>query len=152
LQLESSSEAVNLRTSAIPSESENETHSQSSVLLSGASVVSGIIQGACAILVASSSLKLLVGLAGLAAAMKSSRLHSEPVRIPLMAISTVLALVTLFVLWNARRLRNLPSARWRRRTLSLRTKLAICFSLVSAIATLALVIAELAIHPFFSHH
>ena len=123
-----------------------------SVLLSGISIVSGIIQGACAILVASSSLKILVGLAGLAAAMKSSEFHSEGVRLPLMAISTVFALVTLFVLWNGHRLRNLPSARWRKRELSLRAKLAIGFSMTSALITLVLVAAELYIHPIFGHH
>jgi hypothetical protein len=149
LHTEGSSEVVELHTSATETDTEPETHG--SVLLSGVSVVSGIIQGACAILVASSSLKLLVGLAGLAAAMKSSRLHSEPVRIPLIVISTVLALVTLFVLWNAHRLRNLPAARWRKRRLALSAKLAIGFSLGSALLTIALVIVELTIHPFFSH-
>ena len=114
-------------------------------------MASSIIQGACALLVASSSLKLLVGLAGLASAMKFSQLHSEPVRIPLMAISIVLATVTLFVLWNGWRLRNLPSARWRKRQLSLRARLAILFSFASAVITLTLVIAELIIHPLFSH-
>jgi hypothetical protein len=123
-----------------------------SVLLSGVSIVSGIIQGACAILVASSSLKILVGLAGLAAAMKSSEIHSEPVRLPLMAISTVFAVVTLFVLWNGHRLRNLSSARWRKRELNPRAKLAIGFSMASALITLILVAAELYIHPIFGHH
>ena len=129
-----------------------EPGAERSVLLSGVSIVSGIIQGACAILVASSSLKILVGLAGLAAAMKSSEIHSEPVRLPVMAISVVFAIVTLFVLWNGHRLRNLPSARWRKRVLNLRTRLAIGFSMASALITLLLVAAELYIHPIFGHH
>ena len=40
----------------------------------------------------------------------------------------------------------------RKRTLSLSTKLAILFSLATAIVTIALVIGEVAIHPIFGHH
>jgi len=83
--------------------------------------------------------------------MKSSKIHSDPVRVPLMAVATLLALVTLFVLWNAHRLRNLPSARWRKQSLSLKRKAAIAFSLLSAVMTLVLVVAELVIHPIGSH-
>jgi hypothetical protein len=150
LQAQGRSEVVKLPNST--NDIDTVPGTQSSVLLSGVSVVSGIIQGACAILVASSSLKILVGVAGLAAAMKSSQLHSEPVRLSLMVISTVLAVVTVFVLWNGYRLRNLPSARWRKRTLSLGTKLAILFSLATALVTVALIIGEVAIHPIFGHH
>jgi hypothetical protein len=131
--------------------SEVEPGTASSLVLSGTSFISGVIQGACAVLVASSSLKILVGVAGLAAAMKSSKIHSDPVRVPLMAVATLLALVTLFVLWNGHRLRNLPSARWRKQSLSLKRKAAIAFSLLSAVMTLVLVVAELLIHPIGSH-
>lgn len=150
MSYQESTEVPKFVTSTEPSAAE--PAAESSIFFSGVSIVSGIIQGACAILVASSSLKILVGLAGLAAAMKSSQIHSEPVRLPLMAISTIFAVVTLFVLWNGHRLRNLPSARWRKRELSLRSKLAIAFSLASALITLFLVATELYIHPIFGHH
>jgi len=120
-----------------------------SPFLAVASAIGGAIQGACAILVASSSLKGFVGVAALAAAVKSSKLHSEIVRIPLMAISVVLACLTLFVLWNAHRLRNLPSARWRRRPLTSAQKFSIVFSLLLSVLTLLLVFYELTLHPLF---
>jgi hypothetical protein len=121
------------------------------VLLSITSFAGGLIQGACAILVASSTAKILFGVAGLAGALKASEFHTEIVRLPLMAISTTLALVTLFVLWNAHRMRNLPSARWRKRALTARQKAGIAFSLAAAVLTLGLVIAEITIHPLFGH-
>lgn len=128
---------------------EDEPRERTSILLSATSFVGGIIQGACAILVASSTAKIFLGIAGLAAALKTSELHANIVRLPLMAISATLALITLFVLWNAHRMRNLPSARWRKHALSLRQRTGIAFSLAAAIVTLVLVVAEATIHPIF---
>lgn len=128
---------------------EDEGTERTSVLLSLTSFAGGIIQGACAILVASSTAKIFLGIAGLAAALKTSELHANIVRLPLMAVSTILALITLYVLWNAHRMRNLPSARWRKRALTARQKAGIAFSFAAAVITLALVVAEVTIHPIF---
>jgi hypothetical protein len=130
---------------------EEQPPERTSVLLSATSVAAGIIQGACAILVASSTAKIFLGIAGLAAAVKTSELHAEIIRIPMILISTILSFITLFVLWNAHRLRNLPSAHWRKRPLTSRQKLGIAFSLTASILTLVLVVAEITIHPLFSH-
>lgn len=132
-------------------EEEQQSTERTSMLLSVTSFAGGIIQGACAILVASSTAKIFLGIAGLAAALKTSELHVEAVRLPLMTISTFLALITLFVLWNAHRMRNLPTARWRKRALTARQKAGITFSFVAATLTLVLVAAEIAIHPLFGH-
>ncbi len=130
-------------------EGEGQSAERTSVLLSLTSFAGGIIQGACAILVASSTAKIFLGVAGLAGALKTSEFHREAVRLPLMAVSTVLAIITLFVLWNGHRMRNFPSARWRKRTLTARERLGIGFSLVASVLTLVLVIAEISIHPLF---
>lgn len=122
---------------------------RTSILLSVTSFAGGIIQGACAILVASSTAKIFLGVAGLAGALKTSEFHREIIRLPLMAISTILALITLFVLWNAHRMRNIPSARWRKRTLTTRERFGIGFSLFASVFTLVLVVAEISIHPIF---
>lgn len=128
---------------------EEQSSERTSVLLSISSVAGGIIQGACAILVASSTAKFFLGITALSAAVKSSELHANIVRLPLMAISTIFALITLFVLWNAHRLRNIPSARWRKRALTPRHRIGIAFSFSAAVLTLVLVIAEATIHPIF---
>ena len=122
---------------------------RTSILLSATSFAGGIIQGACAILVASSTAKIFLGIAGLAAAVKTSEFHTEAVRIPMMAISTILAIITLLVLWNAHRMRNLSSARWRKSALTARQKLGIAFSFTAAVVTIVLVVAEISIHPLF---
>jgi hypothetical protein len=121
-----------------------------SLWLAMASTVGGLVQGACAVLVASSSLKGLVSVAALAGALKASKLHSDIVRVPLMAVSVLLSCLSLFVLWNAHRMRNLPSARWRKRPLTSRQWLAILFSLSLSLLTLVLVVYEAMLHPLFS--
>ena len=66
-----------------------------------------------------------------------------------MLVSVVLACVSLYTVWNGWRLRNLPSARWRKRPLSMGRKLGIAFTLASSVAALALVLAEAVVHPVF---
>jgi hypothetical protein len=116
-------------------------------VLSAASLVGATIQGVCAILVASSSLKVLLGVAGIAAAVKTSSLHSDKIRVPLMLVSAALASLTLYVLWNGWRLRRLPAARWRIRPLSRLQKLGIGFSFFASLLTWLLVIVEAIEHP-----
>ncbi len=117
------------------------------VWLSLVTLAGGMVQGVCAILVASSSLKILLGVAALAGAIRASVWHAPYVRIPLMFVSTALALFTLYLLWNAYRLRNLHSAQWRKRSLTLKEKASIAFSLLVALLTLILVVGELFEHP-----
>ncbi|HEU5400721.1 MAG TPA: hypothetical protein VFU86_05145 [Terriglobales bacterium] len=128
---------------------EQQPSERTSVLLSATSFAGGIIQGACAILVASSTAKIFLGIAGLAAALKTSELHANIIRLPLMAVSAALALVTLFVLWNAHRMRNRSTSSWRKRALTARQKAGIIFSFAAAVLTLVLVVAEITIHPVF---
>jgi len=116
-------------------------------LLSAVSLAGAAIQGVCAILVASSSLKLLLGVAAIAGAVKSSAFHSDGIRIPLLLISTALASLTLFILWNGWRLRRRPAARWRIRPLSRGQKLSMWFSFAASIVTWLLVIGEIVEHP-----
>jgi hypothetical protein len=116
-------------------------------VLSAASLAGATIQGVCAILVASSSLKVLLGVAGVAAAVKTSSLHSDKIRVPLMLISAALASLTLYVLWNGWQLRKQPAARWRIRSLSRGQKLGIGFSLAASVTSWLLVIVEAVVHP-----
>jgi len=126
--------------------------SSPSFLLSGAALVGSIIEGACAVLVASASAKLFVGLGAVAAAMKASRLHSDVVRVPILLVSAAGALLMLWVLWNGWRARNRSASRWRRRTMTMREKLSIAVTLAASLLTLALVIGEAIVHPIFHVH
>jgi hypothetical protein len=123
-----------------------------SLLLSSAAFVGSLVEGACAILVASASAKLFVGLGAVAGAVKASRLHSDIVRIPVLLVSAAAALITLLVLWNAWRARNRSAARWRKKPMTLRERLSLAISLLASVLTLALVIGEAIEHPILHVH
>jgi hypothetical protein len=128
---------------------ETQKSSSPSLLLSSAAFVGSLVEGACAILVASASAKLFVGLGAVAGAVKASRLHSDIVRIPVLLVSAAAALITLLVLWNAWRARNRSAARWRKRPMTLREKFSFAVTLLASVMTLALVVGEAIEHPIF---
>jgi hypothetical protein len=117
------------------------------VQLGAPSLVGGFIQGACALLMATNAGKALLGIASTTVAARSSFIHSDPIRIPLMIISALGALAVLYVLWNGWRLRNSPAAQWRRQPLSRRERWSVVFALASSLLTLALVVGEYFAHP-----
>ena len=123
-----------------------------SLLLSSAALVGGFIESACAILVASASAKLFLGLGAVAGAVKASRLHADVVRIPVLLVSAAAALITLLVLWNAWRARNQSGARWRKRPMTLREKFSLAATLLASVMTLGLVVGEAIEHPIFHIH
>ncbi len=131
---------------------ETQKSSSPSLLLSSAAFVGSLVEGACAILVASASAKLFVGLGAVAGAVKASRLHSDIVRIPVLLVSAAAALITLLVLWNAWRARNRSAARWRKQPMTLREKFSLAITLLASVLTLALVIGEAIEHPIFHVH
>jgi heme/copper-type cytochrome/quinol oxidase subunit 2 len=131
---------------------ETQKSSSHSLLLSSAAFVGSLVEGACAILVASASAKLFVGLGAVAGAVKASRLHADIIRIPVLLVSAAAALITLLVLWSAWRARNRSAARWRKKPLTLREKFSIAITLVASVLTLALVVGEVIEHPVFHVH
>ena len=131
---------------------ETQKSSSLSLLLSSAAFVGSLVEGACAILVASASTKLFVGLGAVAGAVKASRLHADIVRIPVLLVSAAAALITLLVLWNAWRSRNRSAARWRKRPMTWRETFSIAVTLLASVMTLALVVGEAIEHPIFHIH
>lgn len=131
---------------------ETQKSSSPSLLLSSAAFVGGLVEGACAILVASASAKLFVGLGAVAATVKASRLHADIVRIPVLLLSAAAALITLLVLWNAWRARNGSAARWRKKPLTMRERVSFAITLLASVLTLALVVGEVIEHPIFHVH
>jgi hypothetical protein len=126
--------------------------SSPSLLFSSAALVGSLVEGACAILVASASAKLFLGLGAVAGAVKASRLHADIVRIPVLIVSAAAALITLLVLWNAWRARNRSAAHWRKRSMTLREQLSFAVTLLASVMTLALVVGEAIEHPIFHIH
>jgi hypothetical protein len=129
-----------------------EQSSSPSLLLLSAAFVGSLIEGACAILVASASAKLFLGIGTAAAAVKASRLHADIVRIPVLLTSAAAALLMLFVLWNGWRARDRSAASWRKRPMTTREKISFAVTLVTSILTLVLVVGEVIEHPIFHVH
>jgi hypothetical protein len=106
-----------------------------------------LFQTGCAIVVFANRISLLMSGVATGLTLHASRLHSEPVRLPLLALATLGSVLNLFVLWNARRLRRKPEAQWRIRPLRFRDKLRNGIVLAASALTLLMVISELVLHP-----
>jgi hypothetical protein len=120
-------------------------------LLSWSTFLFALLQSFCSAVIAISGIRVAIGLTALAAAAgvdaPARGFHAEAIRIPMMAFALVGAVVNLYLLWNARRLRNRPSAQWRRVPLTRKKKASERLQLVLSILTLLLLAAEWLTHP-----
>lgn len=135
-----------MATSAAPAESRVDTK-----LLTWSSLVFAVLQSFCSAVLAISGIRVAIGLGALAAAAgvdaPAKGFHSDAIRIPMMALAFVGTILNLYLLWNAHRLRNRPSAQWRRVPLSAKKKTSERLQLVLSIVTLLLLAAEWITHP-----
>lgn len=106
-----------------------------------------LFETGCAIFVFANRISILTTGAATGLVLGASWLHSEPVRLPLLALATIGSIFNLIVLNNARRLRRKPEAQWRIKPLRFRDKLRIGIVFPVSVLTLIMVIAELVFHP-----
>jgi hypothetical protein len=120
-------------------------------LLTWSSFVFALLQSLCSAVVAISGIRVAIGLGALAAAAgihaPARGFHADAIRIPMMTLALVGALLNLYLLWNARRLRNRPAAQWRRIPLTAKKKASERLQLSLSILTLLLLAAEWITHP-----
>src|SRR5277367_5357373 len=120
-------------------------------LLTWSSFVFALLQSLCSAVVAISGIRVAIGLSALAAAAgihaPARGFHADSIRIPMMALALIGAVLNLYLLWNARRLRNRPAAQWRRIPLSARKKASERLQLILSVLTLLLLAAEWITHP-----
>jgi len=120
-------------------------------LLNWSSFLFALLQSFCSAVVAISGIRVAIGLGALAAAAgvdtPARGFHADAIRIPMMALALVGALLNLYLLWNARRLRNRPAAQWRRVPSTPKKRFSERLQLVLSILTLALLAAEWITHP-----
>ena len=116
------------------------------VASSGTSLFLATIEAVCVFFVSANGVAALVGSSGIVLAEGARLFHQAAVRLPLLALATVVALFNLWLLLNAWRLRRAPTAQWRVRPLlaSQRRQIAIIAAL--SLLTLVLVGAELFVH------
>lgn len=107
-----------------------------------------VIQGLCVWFMAIGAVKVALGVGALGAAGAASFIHSDPVRITLMALAVLGATATLFVIWNQLRLRNRATAQWRRKPLTLREKRRMGIAVTAAMLSYVFVVAEVFAHRY----
>jgi len=85
-----------------------------------------VLQSVCSFFVALDGLRLLIGVGALASVVGAGeqwdRLHTDWIRVPMVALALAGALLNLTVLLHVRHLRSRPSAQWRQRPLTPRKK------------------------------
>jgi hypothetical protein len=110
-----------------------------------------LLQSICSAVIAISGVRVAIGLSALAAAAgvdtPAKGFHADAIRIPMMLFALLGASINLYLLWNARRLRNRPSAQWRRVPLTSKKKFSNRLQFILSIVTLALLAAEWLTHP-----
>jgi hypothetical protein len=116
------------------------------VASSGTSLFLATIEAVCVFVVSANGVAALVGSSGIVLAEGARIFHQAAVRLPLLALATVVALFNLWMLLNAWRLRRAPTAQWRLRPLLASQRRQIALIAALSLLTLVLVGAELFVH------
>ncbi len=112
------------------------------------------IQAVCAAVVFVSGIGTLLGFSTLiasAAAGPATGLHANKYRIPMLVAAGAGALVNLWLLWNAERLRRNPAARWRMVPQTRKELVEKWIQLSASVVTVLLIAGEVITHPLFHH-
>ena len=122
------------------------------VLIGWASLALAAVQAICVAAVALSGVRVLLGMTSLLAAGAvgpAHGFHRNALRVPILTIAGILAALNLLLLWNENRIRRNPSAQWRILPLTSRQRRGRWIQLGTSVATLLLILAEVATHPWF---
>jgi hypothetical protein len=118
--------------------------------------IGGVQVFPCAVLLMTSAYRVSIGATSLLSASFAQPFewfHQDLIRLPLFAIAIAGSLINLYLLWNARRLRNRPAAAWRKVPLTDRERRTEWFQLLSSLATLLIIGGDFVSHWWFlSHH
>ena len=123
---------------------------QSSWLIGLTSFIFILLQSACTAVMAVSGLRLLIGLGSLAAAAFIPgfifSIHTDKIRIPMMAVAILGSALNLYVVWRIRSLRARPASQWRAQPVTVKERRSETIQIVLSILTLLLVVAETLAH------
>jgi hypothetical protein len=128
---------------------------RSSRWLGWSSFLFAFLQAACAFVVATSSIRVLIGLSSLVVAAGTNAppkgWHQDSIRIPMMIFALVGALVNLYALWRVRSLRRRPAAQWRMQPVTKKQKRSEWLQISLSVLTLVLLAAEWSAHSMLHH-
>lgn len=114
-----------------------------------------LLQSACAFVVATSGIRVLIGLSSLAAAAGTDApakgWHQDAIRIPMMIFALAGAMLNLYALWRVRSLRNRPAAQWRIQPVTAHQKRSEWMQIALSVLALILLAAEWWTHPMIHH-
>ena len=109
-----------------------------------------LLQSACTAVTAISGLRLLIGLGSLAAATFIPgfifSIHTDKIRLPMMAVAVLGSVLNLYVVWRIRSLRARPASQWRAQPVTAKQRRSETIQIVLSILTLLLVVAESLAH------
>jgi hypothetical protein len=109
-----------------------------------------LLQSACTAVMAISGLRLLIGLGSLAAATFIPgfifSIHTDKIRLPMMAVAVLGSVLNLYVVWRIRSLRARPASQWRAQPVTAKQRRSETIQIVLSILTLFLVVAESLTH------
>ena len=111
-------------------------------IIAWSSLLFAMLQSICTFFAALDGLRTVVGVGALVLADSTAKIidsfHVDWLRVPMLSVAVAGSLLNLLVLWQVRRLRNNPAARWRLRPVSAR-KLRVEWAQI-ALAALTLVL------------
>jgi hypothetical protein len=123
-------------------------------LVGWSALVLAASESLCAAAVALSGVRVLLGMGSLIAATAAgpaTGFHREALRVPVLWISGVIAAVNLLLVWNEDRIRRNPAAEWRLQPLTPKQRRQRWIQIVTSVAALLLIAAEVVTHPWFHH-
>jgi hypothetical protein len=123
--------------------------------LGWSSFVFAFLQSACTFVLATSSIRVLIGLGSLAAAAGTDApakgFHQDAIRIPMMIFALAGTLFNLYAVWRVRSLRRRPASQWRVQPVTPKQKRSEWLQIALSILTLILLAAEWSTHSMLHH-
>jgi hypothetical protein len=123
--------------------------------LGWSSFVFAFLQSACTFVLATSSIRVLIGLGSLAAAAGTDApakgFHQDAIRIPMMIYALAGTLFNLYAVWRVRSLRRRPASQWRVQPVTPKQKRSERLQIALSILTLILLAAEWSTHSMLHH-
>lgn len=109
------------------------------------------IEAACLIVVTAG--RTGIALSAISASVTSwiAFLHRDIFRIPALLLAIIGSMINLWILWRSHRLRNAPSAAWRKRSLTAKERWRISIVLVLSVLTLFTAAFEIHFHRLIHH-
>ncbi|HVW78912.1 MAG TPA: hypothetical protein VHB45_14960 [Alloacidobacterium sp.] len=123
--------------------------------LAWSSLAFALLQSACTFVVATSSIRVLIGLTSLAIVAgtdaPATGYHRDAIRIPMMLFALASTVLNMYALWRARTLRRRPSSQWRVQPLTAKRKRSERLQIALAVLTLILLVAETWTHTMIHY-